>query len=70
MQLSLIEPEVVSIVSTLEPITSIVIGALYLNEIITIRTAVGMVCILSAVVIISIFTERNRKKESKGTTKL
>lgn len=59
-----IEPEVVSIVSTLEPITSIIIGALYLNEIITIKTAVGMVCILSAVVIISIFTENNRKKES------
>lgn len=52
---ALIGPESTSILSTLEPITSIVIGVMVFNEIITVRMIFGFVAILAAVLIITAF---------------
>lgn len=50
-----IEPHTVSILSTLEPITSIIVGIIFLNEILTARTGLGMMLILAAVLIVTLF---------------
>lgn len=52
---SLIGPESTSILSTLEPITSIVIGVVIFNEVITTRMIFGFAAILAAVIIITVF---------------
>ena len=43
-----------AIASTLEPIVSILIGAVFLHETVNLRTAVGMVLILTAVILLSV----------------
>ena len=48
-------PESTSILSTFEPITSVIIGVLILNEIFGIKTIIGSALILIAVILISIF---------------
>lgn len=48
-----------AIASTLEPIVSIVIGVLFLHETITIRTGIGSVLILAAVILLALFDQEN-----------
>lgn len=52
-----------SILSTFEPITSFLMGALILSEAITSRKVVGSVCIVAAVVAVSISQSRSRSCE-------
>ena len=52
------DAQIAAIASTLEPIMSIVMGVLYLHEPFTLRTAIGSVMILAAVVIISLYNAR------------
>jgi len=52
---ALIGPENTSILSTLEPITSIVIGVMIFNEVITTRMIFGFVSILVAVLVVTAF---------------
>ncbi|MGM0397326.1 MAG: DMT family transporter [Bacillota bacterium] len=52
---SLIGPQKTSILSTFEPVTSIIIGALLFNEVISGRTIAGFVSIVAAVVLITAF---------------
>ena len=47
-----------AIASTLEPITSIFVGVLFLKEPLTVRTAIASVLILSAVVLLTLFGEK------------
>jgi drug/metabolite transporter (DMT)-like permease len=49
-----------SVLSTLEPITSIVLGALFLHEKVSLQTAIGSILVLSASVIIAM---KDLKKE-------
>lgn len=51
-----------AIASTLEPITSIFIGILFMNEPFGPRTAIGAIMILAAVVLLSVFDEKNSPK--------
>ena len=46
-----------AIASTLEPIVSIVIGVLFLQEKITLRTGIGTVLILAAVIMLAVFDQ-------------
>ena len=46
-----------AIASTLEPIVSIVIGVLFLHEAITVRTGIGSVLILAAVILLALFNQ-------------
>jgi len=48
------DAQVSAIASTLEPITSILAGVLFLQESITLLTAVGAVLILTAVILLSV----------------
>ena len=48
-----------SIASTLEPITSMIIGILFMAEPFSIRTVISAVMILSAVVLLSAFDEKS-----------
>jgi drug/metabolite transporter (DMT)-like permease len=52
---ALIGPQKTSILSTFEPVTSIIIGALLFNELISGRTIAGFISILASVVIITAF---------------
>jgi drug/metabolite transporter (DMT)-like permease len=52
---ALIGPQKTSILSTFEPVTSIIIGALLFNELISGRTIAGFIAILASVVIITAF---------------
>lgn len=52
---ALIGPQKTSILSTFEPVTSIIIGALLFNELISGRTIAGFASILAAVIIITAF---------------
>ncbi|MBK5253813.1 MAG: DMT family transporter [Peptostreptococcaceae bacterium] len=56
-----IEPDTVSILSTLEPITSIIVGILWLNEGVTVKTGLGMMLILAAVVIITLYNKETKE---------
>ncbi len=58
-----IEPDTVSILSTLEPITSIIIGILLLNETINLKTGLGMLLILLAVFIITLYNKEPKKEQ-------
>ena len=52
------DAQVSSIASTLEPITSLLVGVLILNEGITLPSAIGAVLILAAVILLSVFGEK------------
>ncbi len=52
---ALIGPQKTSVLSTFEPITSIIIGALLFNELISGRTIAGFISIVAAVVLITAF---------------
>ena len=49
------DAQVSSIASTLEPITSLLVGVLILNEGITVLSAIGAVLILTAVILLSVY---------------
>ncbi|SHE85133.1 EamA domain-containing membrane protein RarD [Tissierella praeacuta DSM 18095] len=53
--IKIVGPQSTSILSTFEPITSVIIGVLILNESFGIRTFIGIGAILIAVILISIF---------------
>lgn len=55
------DAQVAAICSTLEPLTSIVIGIAFLGEALTVRIAIGCLLILSAVVLLPIFTMREER---------
>lgn len=48
-----IGPQMVSMVSTFEPLTSVLVGALVFREAMSYRSMVGVVCILAAVVLLA-----------------
>lgn len=58
----LIGPEKSSMLSTFEPLTSVIAGAAIFGEKLTVKSAVGIVCILCAVILIAM-------KEKPGTAK-
>lgn len=47
-------PQKASMLSTFEPLTSVVVGALLLGETLTLKAAAGIVCILLAVLLLSL----------------
>lgn len=51
-----------AIASTLEPIVSIVIGVLFLHEAITLRTGIGSVLILAAVILLALYDQEPSSK--------
>ena len=57
-----IEPDTVSILSTLEPITSIIVGLIWLGEEINLKTGLGMFLILLAVIITTVFNKEEEEK--------
>lgn len=52
-----------SILSTFEPITSIILGILVFNEVLTIKVIVGIILILAAVVILTLFDKNYYSNE-------
>ena len=46
-------PATASMLSTFEPITSIIVGLLVYHEVITLRTGIGVICILTAVLLVA-----------------
>lgn len=50
--------QVSAIASTLEPITSVLVGVLFLHETLTFRSALGSVLILTAVVLLAVFEKK------------
>lgn len=52
-----------AILSTVEPITSIFAGALFLNEVIGLRTAIGSVLVILSSVLIAVFDMLRARKE-------
>ncbi len=54
--------QVASIASTMEPLVSIAIGVLFLSEVLTWRIALGCLLILTAVVLLPVFTAKEEKK--------
>ena len=53
-----------SILSTFEPMTSVFVGILVFAEPFGVKTAVGVVCILSAVIILTVFGQRLSERKS------
>ena len=53
------DAQVSAIASTLEPITSIFVGVVFLKEKITPLTAIGAVMILAAVILLSLYGNRS-----------
>ena len=53
--------QVSSIASTLEPITSLLVGAAFLHEPLTLRTGTGAMLILLAVILLAIFENNSEK---------
>lgn len=51
-----------SILSTLEPITGVIVGAIVFSEKITLRSAIGSVLVISASILIAVFDMRAGKK--------
>lgn len=47
--------------STLEPVTSVVMGAVFLHEDFTVQTAIGVVLILAAVFVLSVYGHKPKK---------
>lgn len=50
-------PQSASLLSTFEPLTSIVVGVLVYHEILTVRSVIGIICILVSVVLMSIWND-------------
>ena len=59
------DAQTAAIAGTLEPIVSIAVGILFLHETVTLRTGIGSVLILSAVVLIAIYGGRGSEKAQK-----
>lgn len=57
----LIGPERASILSTFEPITSVVVGVVFMEEVIGLRDYVGIALVLAASVLIALFDMKKRK---------
>lgn len=55
----LIGGEKVSILSTLEPITSVVIGGIFFHEIISLQVVIGTVLVIAASIFIVVFGKKN-----------
>lgn len=55
------DAQVSAIASTLEPIASILIGVAFLNEALTVRTGIGCVLILSAVILLALQGDEKKK---------
>ena len=55
-------PETASMLSTFEPLTSVIVGILIYHERLSLRSAVGIVCILSAVVLL---TTKEKEKQAE-----
>ena len=53
--------EKASVLSALEPITGVVVGALFLNETVTLRAAIGSALIIAASILISLKEKTNEK---------
>lgn len=51
-----------SILSTLEPITGVIVGAIVFGEKLTIRSIIGSVLVISASILIAVFDMRSEKK--------
>ena len=58
----IVDSQGAAIASTLEPLTSIVVGVLWMNEVINRRIAIGCVLILVAVVLLPIITAKEEKE--------
>lgn len=56
-----IGPERASILSTFEPITSVVVGVVFMEEVIGLRDYVGIALVLAASVLIAVFDMKKRK---------
>lgn len=56
----LIGPERASILSTFEPITSVVVGVLFMEEVIGLRDYVGILLVLAASVLIALFDMKKK----------
>ena len=52
------DAQVSAVASTLEPIVSIVIGVLFLNETLTLRSGIGSVLILGAVILLALYGDK------------
>ena len=52
------DAQVSAVASTLEPIVSIIIGVLFLNETLTLRSGIGSVLILSAVILLALYGDK------------
>ena len=52
-----------SILSALEPITSVVVGIVIFNEVLTFRTAIGVVLVIAATVLIAVTNLLQMKKQ-------
>lgn len=57
-----------SILSTFEPITSVLVGVIVFNEIITFRTVVGTVLVILASILITVFDIKKVKELTKNET--
>ncbi len=57
-----IGPQDTSILSTFEPITSIALSVLILNEPFGIKTALGVVLILAAIILVSVFENKDKDR--------
>lgn len=53
-----------SILSTLEPITSVIVGVIVFNEQMSTRVVIGTVLVIAASLLIAIFDMKNAKKEA------
>jgi drug/metabolite transporter (DMT)-like permease len=60
-----IGPQRASILSTFEPITSVIIGGLIFNEAFTVKSAIGIVLILISVVLLTVFDRNGEGKSPK-----
>ncbi|MBQ7330143.1 MAG: EamA family transporter, partial [Oscillospiraceae bacterium] len=56
----LIGPERASILSTFEPITSVVVGVVFMEEVIGLRDYVGIALVLAASVLIALFDMKKK----------
>lgn len=56
------DAQVSAIASTLEPITSILVGVLFLNESITLRTAIGSALIFLAIILLAVYRTKPAEK--------
>ncbi len=58
------DAQIAAIASTLEPITCIAVGVLFLGETFTVRTAIGSVLILTAVVLLTLPEKKTKEPET------